>query len=216
MAKTEDTPHEAAEKPAADSAQQAAHTPTHEYSAPEFDTKPDPQRPKYNLSISRNVLVAAAVVLGVGLSFIAGAQFEKHRGIETVSGLHAGTMDTDRSNGMGEGGRYGARMGGAGTVTAVSSSSITITLRSFGPDSNNSGTSKTYTIDSSTEITINGSTGSVSDIKTGDTVFVRTSSSSSTIATRISVGDMPGPGASTQGDTGTSTTTSNNADTTTI
>ncbi|TAH33440.1 hypothetical protein EYC59_04900 [Candidatus Saccharibacteria bacterium] len=215
MTKTEEAPHEAAKEPAADTAQQQADVPTHEHSAPKPDAKPEPQRQKYNLSVSRNVLIASAIVLGVGLSFITGAQFQKHRGVDMVGDFRAGAMSTDGSYGpgMGMGGRYGARMGGVGTVTAVSSSSITITLRSFGPDSSSSGTSKTYTINDSTKVTVDGTTGTVSDIKKGDTVFIRTSSSSSTTATQIRVGDMPTPSANMQNDT---SNTTESADTSTI
>lgn len=165
--------------------------------------------PKYNLSISRNVLLAVGIVLGLSLSFLAGVQYQKVHTVSTASGLRTG--DIAGPGDMGMGGRYGMRMGGVGTVTAISSSSITIIQRSFGPDASSSGTSKTYAINSSTKITADGATATTDDIKTGDTVFIRTSGSASTTATEIRVGDMPGPGASTQDSTSTSTDGSNDS-----
>lgn len=215
MASTEKTAHETEKELPADTTVQPAGTSAHEHKATAFKEAAEPKRQKYNLSVSRSALVAVAVVVGLGLSFLAGVQYQKGHTETTVNGLPVSANgEMAGPGGMGMGGRYGARMGGVGTVTAVSSSSITITQRSFGPDSSSSGTSKTYTIDDSTKITVDGSTASASDIKTGDTVFIRTSGSSSTLATQISVGDMPGPGANTQSDTGSGTTDS--TDTSTI
>lgn len=210
MATTEKTAHEPEKEVPASASAQPVETPVHKHETPTLEKAPRSKSSGYNLSISRNALFAAAVVVGLGLSFMAGVAYQKNHAIRTVGDFRAGAMSTDGSYGpgMGMGGRYGARMGGVGTVTAISSSNITITLRSFGPDSSSSGTSKTYTINDSTKIVVDGSTGSVSDIKTGDTVFIRTSSSSNATATEIRVGDLPNPGATTQSDSGSSTTDS--------
>lgn len=94
----------------------------------------------------------------------------------------------------------GMRNGSFGTVTAVSDSSITITVMRGGPDSSSSSssssTTKTYTINSSTKITVDGSTGSVGDIATGDTVMIEADSDDSSIAAsiRVGMGGMPGQG----------------------
>ncbi len=119
------------------------------------------------------IFITVVVVLGLALSFCAGMQVEKHgnRG-NHFAGDERGLMQ-NRAGGM-------RRMGGLGSVTAVSSSSITV-------QNQRTGTSTTYTIDSSTKITNNGATAAISDIKTGATVLVRTSSSSTTTATTIEV-----------------------------
>lgn len=96
-----------------------------------------------------------------------------------------GSFGSGSSSGQGgPGGRMGMMGGAMGTVTAISSDSITV------EDQMNS-ESKTFSITSSTTVTEGGSTASLSDISTGDTVMVRTarssssSSSSSSVATSI-------------------------------
>lgn len=86
-------------------------------------------------------------------------------------------------NGMPSGDFRGGRgtMGGSGTVTAVSSTSISI-KGSMG------GGITTYTINSSTTVTDGSSTKAVSDIATGDTVRVTPSTSDTTIAATITIG----------------------------
>lgn len=108
------------------------------------------------------------------------------------------------------------RRGGMGTVTAISSNSITIKDRM-------SGASTTYTIDSSTKFyKIDQSAGSTSDITTGSSVMVQTSSShsssnSSTQKTAISISlvDMskgPRGGDQTSDNTTRSSSSSSNTD----
>lgn len=66
-----------------------------------------------------------------------------------------------------------------GSVTAVSASSVTVTV--------NGGSSQTFTISGDTHITHKGQTLSASDIKVGDTVSVISSSSDATQAQYILV-----------------------------
>lgn len=82
-----------------------------------------------------------------------------------------------------------ARAGGFGTVTSVSSNSITIS-------NTRTNASTTYTINSSTTITDNGQTGSLSDIQSGDRVIVTTASTTSTVASKIDVNPSFGGGQS--------------------
>lgn len=122
------------------------------------------------------------IVLAVIASFIAGDYFGHNKGSTTVATANTQSSGTGNfGSGGGYGGGGGFRNGGSrGSVTAISSTSITV-------DDSRSGTSKTYTINSSTQISDNGSTVTTSDIQTGDTVFVMASSSTSTTATRILV-----------------------------
>ncbi|HVV26021.1 MAG TPA: hypothetical protein VHC21_03240 [Candidatus Saccharimonadales bacterium] len=148
-------------------------------------------RPARRVTISlKSVGLVAAVIVLCGLSFVGGRQYQKHHGSS------ANSSATAAGGGL-AGGRFGGgvrREGGIGSVTAISSSSITVSDQ-------RSGTSKTYSITSSTQITDNGSTVDYTDIKTGDTVLVTASSSSSTTAARILVnpsfgGGMAAPGGS--------------------
>lgn len=83
--------------------------------------------------------------------------------------------------GMGMNGGGYRRMGTTGTVTAVSATSLTV--------KDNAGESKTFAIDSSTQIVKNGATAVVGDIMTGAIVMVRTNDTSATppIASVLSI-----------------------------
>jgi hypothetical protein len=117
------------------------------------------------------VLVAALIGL---LGFAGGVQYEKgHVPIRPVAGLQM----------PGPGGRFGYRgahrtRGALGTVTSVSSSSITI-------QNQRSGTDETFKITSTTTVTNNGTSASVSDIKNGTSVLVRTTGSDANTASQI-------------------------------
>ncbi len=105
------------------------------------------------------------------------------------------TLGTMRGNSIGmmrqaNGGMAGhdddgvGRMGNRGIVTAVSDTSITVKDRF-----NNS--TATYAIDSATKITKSDhSTGSISDIKTGNDVVIRASSDSSNKQTATAIIDL--------------------------
>lgn len=149
------------------------------------------QSPRRSLTISlKPLLLLIVVVVLCGLSFLGGEKYQKnHQSTATNTTSSTGNQTTP-TGGFG-GGRFGNRGGGFGQVTAVSSSSITITNQ-------RTNASTTYSITSSTTITDNGSTVTTSDIQTGDTVLVRTSGSGSTAATAIEVnpsfgGGMGGP-----------------------
>jgi len=125
------------------------------------------------------VIVVIALCL---ISFIGGVSYQKnHQPKVTVSTTTGGGF------GGGFGGAGARRSGGIGQVTAVSSTSITITNA-------RSGASQTFTIDSNTVITDNGQTVAASDITSGDTVLIATSSSTSTTAVRINVNPSFGGG----------------------
>lgn len=133
--------------------------------------------------------IAAVVAVATGvLGFMGGVQFQKGN---TGSNFAAGRQGFSGRQGMGG---MDMRNGSFGEVTVVSDSSITIAVRNFRQGSSSEGdTAKTYTINSSTKITVNGSTGSVSDIAAGDTVMIEADSSDSSIAASIRVGMGGGP-----------------------
>ena len=118
------------------------------------------------------VLAVVGAVIIAAAGFFGGVAYQKHHG-DTASST-AQSRFADGPGGFGQ-----RRMNGSlGSVTAVSDTSITV-------QDQRSGTSKTYTIDSSTSVTSNGAAATDSDIKIGDTVLISTSSSTSTTATRI-------------------------------
>jgi hypothetical protein len=144
------------------------------------DSRQADQR-KVTIPLKAVGLVVAVIIL-CALSFAGGRQYQKHHGGTTTA---AGATGRGFASGSFGGAR---RSGGIGSVTAITSTSLTV-------NDQRSGTAKTYSISSSTQITDNGSTVDYTDIKTGDTVLVTTSSSTSTAATRILVNPSFGGGA---------------------
>ncbi|HEX4774031.1 MAG TPA: hypothetical protein VH234_00755 [Candidatus Saccharimonadales bacterium] len=137
---------------------------------------------RQNLTLPFNAitLVVIAVIL-CGLSFVAGMAYQKGH-TKTTSSANT----TGLTGGQGRGG-FGRRAGGLGQVTAVSSTSITISNQ-------RTGASTTYSITPSTTITDNGQTVTTSDIQNGSTVLIMTSGSSNTTATSIVVSPNFGGG----------------------
>ncbi len=143
---------------------------------------------------SKIFLVFLAFLLVAGFSFWGGTAYQKSHsrvGVANVSSIYGGEA----------GGNFSghARYGGFGTVTAISST--TISVQDF-----RSGTVTSYAITPSTVITDNGTTVSYSDIANGDRVIVMASSSSPTVASTINVNPNyggPGGASQTQGTSGT-------------
>lgn len=132
-----------------------------------------------------------AVVFACG-GFLGGMQYQKVADQNNGSGIaqtNSGGSFNQRSGNF-NGAR---RAGNFGTVTSVSSTSITIAL-SGGRAA--AGTTKTYTINNSTTITSGGSSASVGDVHTGDRVMIRVSSSDVSVAASITINPslrgMPG------------------------
>jgi hypothetical protein len=153
-----------------------------------------PSSKKTNMdNYSKIFLVVLAFLIVAGLSFWGGTSYQKshtHVAVSNVSSNYGGG-----AGGFSGRGGYG---GGFGTVTAISSTSISV-------QNARSGTTTTYAITPSTVITDNGATVTYSDIANGDTVIVMASSTSSTTATTINVNpSYGGPGGTqTQGTSGT-------------
>ncbi|HJP96558.1 MAG TPA: hypothetical protein VJ843_04260 [Candidatus Saccharimonadales bacterium] len=136
------------------------------------------------LSKTTKIIISTAVVLTVAaVGFFGGVQYQKSKKTSTAS--NGGFQSTGGSGMMmGPGGQH---MGEAGTVTAVSATSISF-------NSQRSSSVVTYAITSSTTITDNGTTVTASDIAVGDMVLVESSGSGSTTATRIVVNPSPTSG----------------------
>ena len=143
------------------------------------------------LAVSANTKLIGVILLvaliGVG-GFFVGVQYQKSKAGNSMANASANGPFGQMGEG-GFGGNGGRSMNGSfGEVTAVDASSITIKDR-------RAGSTKTYSITDSTDITDDGNAASVSDIKVGDTVMVRTASSSSTEATTILLNpSFGGPG----------------------
>ncbi len=153
------------------------------------DERPRSVSSKPNNAAGTKMLASIVLVVIIAVAgFMAGVGYQKG---------HTKTTATTAASRFGAlGGFASRRLGGRGSVTAVSDTSITI-------NDARTGGSKTYGITSSTIITDNGTTVAASDIKTGDEVFVTTGSSTSTAATRILVnptqGGFGGPGGQSTG-----------------
>jgi hypothetical protein len=144
---------------------------------------------------NRLIIPIVLLVVGLGGGFVAGTQYQKGHGSTTTNGLASGTQ----AGANGTGGPGGMSQNGSmGTVTAISSSSISV-------KDQRASTTKTYSITSSTTITDSGTTATYSDISVGDTVLVSTSSSTSTTATQILINPTMGAGPGSQSTTTTST-----------
>ncbi|MGA3150117.1 MAG: hypothetical protein ABSD10_00655 [Candidatus Saccharimonadales bacterium] len=127
-----------------------------------------------------------ALIVLCGLSFYGGIHYQKGKQGATTS-APAGTSSTQNGFAGGFGGRFGGQRPNIGRVTAISSTSITI-------QDTFDNASKTFSIDSSTQVTNGGQSASLSDIQTGDNVLIRTSSSTSTTASQILINPNFGSG----------------------
>lgn len=134
------------------------------------------------------VILAAVVVLSLLIGFFGGIAYQKGKKTTATTAI-SNTNGFGGQSGFG-GGQGGFRRGGGaiGQVTAVSDSSITVSNQRTGSD-------QTFKITSSTTISNNGSAASASDIQTGDTVLIRTSTSDTSTATSILINpSFGGPG----------------------
>jgi len=143
---------------------------------------PQPRTGSVQVRIPKRSLYLVIVLLAIIGSFFLGEHYGHSKQTTSVPTASNSQAAGGSTNGDGfAGGRGNFRSDGAhGSVTAISSTSITVM-------DTTSNTSKTYTITSSTQITDNGSTVTTSDIQTGDTVLVTSGSSATTTATRILV-----------------------------
>ncbi len=142
--------------------------------------KPSPPQLKTN-GIKYIAGALTVVLVGTG-GFFAGTHYAKTTSANTRGGMGS-------QNGMANGSME--QMGNIGTVTAVSSTSITVSVMQGGPgrqgNSSSTDSTKTYTINSATSITDNGEAAAVSDIATGDRVIIEESDTDSSIAASISL-----------------------------
>lgn len=122
------------------------------------------------------VIGVVTLIIGGGIGFFGGIQFQKTQVTSLASNPLRGTTSP-----QGFGGTI-AHMGGIGTVTAITNNSITISprLRRGG-----SVTDMTYAITGTTTVTDNGASSTVNAIAVGDLVRIQTSPSADTTATSI-------------------------------
>lgn len=158
--------------------------------------------------------VCVALMTGI-LGFIIGERINTNKTSTTQFGaMNSSSTQHGQSNRTMGGNGGMMRRGGMGSVTAISSTSITVKDRM-------SNSTTTYTINDSTKFyKLDRASGSVSDIRVGDSVMVQTSSSSSSssssqTATSISLVDMTqGPrGNQTSTDSSSSSSADSNAST---
>jgi pyruvate/2-oxoacid:ferredoxin oxidoreductase beta subunit len=123
---------------------------------------------------TKPLLLAAGAVVVIGASFYSGVAFQKAK--------HPGTANTGFGTNSAVSGTGFRRRMSRSTVTAISSSSISV--------KDTSGNTKTYAITSSTEIDKDGQTATATDISVGDEVVVISSDGST--ANRIMDGIMGG------------------------
>jgi hypothetical protein len=129
------------------------------------------------------VVVISVLATGVGLSGIAGASTHTptkahSAGAVPLTGPLAGTSGSARDDGPGgDPGIGGPGIGG--TVTAVSATSVTVEDRS--------GTATNYTIDSSTTFLKGPSTVTAADLKVGEKVRIRPTTTGATTAAAVEI-----------------------------
>jgi hypothetical protein len=130
-------------------------------------------------TISKLPLQAILVILFVAfIAFWLGTVYQKHHQPTTSLASSQRMAGTGGFSGRFSGGMRGDRV--IGTVTAISSTSISVSSRM-------SSSKVTLSINSSTKISDNGQAISPSSIQSGNTVFITKSSSSSTSAAAILV-----------------------------
>jgi hypothetical protein len=177
-----------------------------EMSLSEYANQPKPT-PKKQGGFPRGGQLAVGILIVAILSFLAGMQYQKGKtpATKAVSATNSSQYGSGSGRSGGFGGGFQRSDRAFGTVSAVSSTSITIQTRS--------GTTSTYTITSSTTVTNAGQSASVSDIQSGDTVIMTLDSSNtqdvSSIMLNPSFGGGGGAGTSDSG--GSDNTSSTNA-----
>jgi hypothetical protein len=163
------------------------------YSDKHTHKKPVPPSAKY-------LVVGGFIIISGGAGFLGGMQFQKAQNTSSAPGglSQSGMMEPGQQSG----GQMMGRMGTFGKVTAVTSSTITISIeqpmwqQDSSSDSSNSSTN-------STTVTKDGESASISDVAVGDTVSVKASSSDSSAASSIRIGSLQ------QGQNGPSDSSSN-------
>lgn len=126
---------------------------------------------KKQITVStKSIIIVLSIIVLCGLSFWGGIYYQKQQ-------TQTNTMMSG-NNTFGPGQGMMQRGGGAGEVTSISSTSITISNQ-------RTGESESYTLTDNTTVSENGETKSLRNIATGDTVMIMTSGSSSKTATRI-------------------------------
>jgi hypothetical protein len=134
---------------------------------------------------TKQIIISISILILMVVGFFGGVQYQKgHQPKHPTSATGQGSPFGQGGSG-GPGGGFSGQRPTIGSVTAVSASSITV-------NDQTSGSSKTFSITSSTTISNNGQTATANDISVGTTVVVIADSSSSTQASRILVNPSTG------------------------
>ena len=136
------------------------------------------------------IVIVVAVLILSGLSFFGGIKYQKAHQSNAMANTASQGSPFGRGGSGGPGGGFSGQRPTFGTVSAVSSSSITVNDQTSGSDA-------TFSITSGTTITDNSKTVTTSDISVGATVAVIAESSSSSQASRILVNPSAGGSAPT-------------------
>ena len=149
----------------------------------------------------RTTAVIVGIVVVAAISFVGGIQYQKGKTSSTTASSRNASA-YQKAGGFGGGFQRGDRA--IGTVTAVSSTSISVQTRS--------GSTSTYTLTSGTTVTDSGQSSSVSDIQTGDTVFLTLDSSNTKDVTSIMLNPSFGGGFGGSGGANGQTNSGSNTD----
>lgn len=141
------------------------------------------------------VVGAGALLIGGLGGFLGGVQYQKGQ----VKNVASASVSRSGVGFTGRGSFSGARLGSIGTVSAISSTSITITVQPRGYPNSSSSMSKTYAITSKTTVTSGGANSTTSVIAVGDMVRIRASSSDASTAASIDIGSSSSGSSNTSG-----------------
>ena len=173
-----------------------------EMSLSEFNNRQESSKTKKQIKLPVSGIMIVGAALVALISFLAGVQYQKGKTPTASTTQTASNQSGSNSGGPGGyGGGFKRGDRAFGTVSSVSSTSITVQTRN--------GSDKTYDITNSTTVNNDGQSASVSDIQTGNTVILTLDSSNTQNVTSISLNPSfgGGPGGNVPGSTSQNTPT---------
>jgi len=142
--------------------------------------EPTSRTAKSNSTAIKAIGITGIVLVSLAFGFFGGMAYQKNQKT-TLTQSGYGMISTGGGPlGAGSGGGMMRRGGTVGTVSAVSSSTISV-------QNIRTGVTSTLSIDATTVITNNGVAATANDIKVGDTVIITTSTTDTKKASRIIV-----------------------------
>lgn len=155
-----------------------------------------------NQLLSKFLPTAILVIIFAVAGFFGGVFYQKNKA-KSANSNNLGNQFNQNSGPGGMGAGMNGQRPNMGTVTAISSSSITI-------KDSRSNSEKTYTITSSTKVSDNGDTASVDDVKVDDEVMIMADSSESSEAAQIMLNPEQGGGFGPRSDDDSSSSSDSN------